>query len=328
MKVSILVCAIALLLCGQSNGMPEKMVEKWAEKIMKFQFMHKCWGHKTMMNFHKKMKELHEECVQLTPSFEINLFENDQEDFFDEETADEFDPFISGNAVDSQTGFQTLPDLPFRDANGRPINPIEAFAAFFAQAQAQAKANRAKRHTYGKRPSAEEFRAFAKQVSGFKSMMKDNFGNLTCVLAKMGALDSKLDIKLNFYTERMWDMFDPSEQPEYEFKEKVNEGYEMCHQLSQSIPESLLEKKGPMYKQFGRQKMFFKCCHKMEKEMCVKKELHEWIEMMMGEEPPKALRQRLGLPSDKYDASLMAMTVKMKNKSPTEKFIMKFMMDM
>merc|ERR1712018_1071231 len=50
MKVSILVCAIALLLCGQSNGMPEKMVEKWAEKIMKFQFMHKCWGHKSMMN--------------------------------------------------------------------------------------------------------------------------------------------------------------------------------------------------------------------------------------------------------------------------------------
>ena len=54
-------------------------------------------------------------------------------------------------------------------------------------------------------------------------------------------------------------MFDADEQPEYEFKEKVIKGYEHCHRFCQSIPQDLLEEKGPMYAQFGRMKMFYKC---------------------------------------------------------------------
>ena len=54
-------------------------------------------------------------------------------------------------------------------------------------------------------------------------------------------------------------MFDADEQPDYEFKEKVIKGYEHCHRFCQSIPQDLLEEKGPMYAQFGRMKMFYKC---------------------------------------------------------------------
>ena len=59
------------------------------------------------------MEELQEECMQLTPSFEINLFENDEDatnDFFEGDNNDdeEYDPFISGNALDSNAGFQSL----------------------------------------------------------------------------------------------------------------------------------------------------------------------------------------------------------------------------
>merc|ERR1711902_112943 len=202
-------------------------------------------------------------------------------DFFegDSNDDDEYDPFISGNAVDSNAGFQSLPaTLPFRGANGQPMNPYEAFAAFFAQAQAQAaKAGRNKRSP-GKKPTAADFRKMAGQIS--------------------------------------------------QFKEKVIKGYEHCHRFCQSIPQDLLEEKGPMYAQFGRMKMFYKCAMKMEKEMCVKKELHEWVSMMIGKEngDNSGLRRRLGLPDDKYDAPLMAMTVKMMNKTPVQKFIMKFMM--
>ena len=53
----------------------------------------------------------------------------------------------------------------------------------------------------------------------------------------------------------------PGEEPEPEFKAKMNEVYNTCYELSQSIPQSVLDKKGPMMKQFGRQKCFFKCCH-------------------------------------------------------------------
>ena len=54
-------------------------------------------------------------------------------------------------------------------------------------------------------------------------------------------------------------MFNADEQPDYEFKEKVIKGYEHCHRFCQSIPQDLLEEKGPMYAQFGRMKMFYKC---------------------------------------------------------------------
>ena len=75
------------------------------------------------------------------------------------------------------------------------MNPYEAFAAFFAQAQAQAaKAGRAKRAA-GKKPTAADFRKMAGQISEFKDQMKHNIGNLTCVMAKMGQLDGSLSME-------------------------------------------------------------------------------------------------------------------------------------
>ena len=68
------------------------------------------------------------------------------------------------------------------------------------------------------------------------------------------------DINLSFFTDKMWTMMAPGEF-DPEFKAKMNEVYNTCYELSQSIPQSVLDKKGPMMKQFGRQKCFFKCVH-------------------------------------------------------------------
>ena len=62
---------------------------------------------------------------------------------------------------------------------------------------------------------------------------------------------------------------------------------------------------------------FFQKC---EKELCVKKELAEWIEFVYGT-PDKALRKRLGLPHDKYDAALMSWKVIHENEHPIKKHI-------
>ena len=84
-------------------------------------------------------------------------------------------------------------------------------------------------------------------------------GNKTCVLSKCGALDKNLGINLQHFTVDMWNMMDASEQPEPEFKARMNEGMEMCYKFSQSIPQDILAAKGPMYEMFGRQMKFFMC---------------------------------------------------------------------
>lgn len=107
--------------------------------------------------------------------------------------------------------------------------------------------------------SEAELAEFADKVADFKEMKKDNIGNLTCVLSKMGALDGNLNIRLSHFTNDMWRMMARGEEQEPEFKDQMIKGYQNCYQLSQSIPQDLLARKGKYYEQFGRQKMFFKC---------------------------------------------------------------------
>ena len=68
-----------------------------------------------------------------------------------------------------------------------------------------------------------------------------------------------VDINLSSYTEDMGKFFAEGEKPEPEFMEKLTDGYKTCYELSRKIPQSFLDMKGPVYKRFGRQKMFFKC---------------------------------------------------------------------
>ena len=54
-------------------------------------------GPQTMIEYYKISKQYCEECMQLTPAFDISLFEEDHDNMLDN------DPFIM-----SQQGFQTL----------------------------------------------------------------------------------------------------------------------------------------------------------------------------------------------------------------------------
>lgn len=111
-----------------------------------------------------------------------------------------------------------------------------------------------------KPPTDQDKLEFAEDVADFKADKKYMAGNMTCILTKFGALDANLDVKLSYFTRDMWSQFDRSEQPEPDFKEKMNQGYQHCYQLSKSIPDSVLASHPfPGMKQFGRQKMFLKC---------------------------------------------------------------------
>jgi len=324
MKTVLISVSVLFMISNLTNA---DHMDEWVKRINHVHFTNKCWGWKTMLGYRQIVDKLAEECIQLTPAFDIKLFENERdEDFAVFEDPDEApNPFIGGN------NFQTLPArLPFQQQQLQaPNNPMEAFLAFLAQAQAQQAQKEPMQYaatpfTRSKRaleePTAADLKKFSTEVFNFKQDKKGIFGNLTCVMAKMGALNGQLDIKLSYFTDKLWDEFADGEEPQSEFKEKMIESYKNCYTLSRKIPQEILDSKGPMYQQFGRQKMFMKCAQKCEKELCVKKELAEWIEFVYGT-PDKALRKRLGLPNDKYDAALMSWKVIHENEHPIKKYI-------
>merc|ERR1712211_45050 len=173
-------------------------------------------------------------------------------------------------------------------------NPLNAWMTFYSPYPSL--------HSRSKRAiSAADKRKFVEDMANYKEQKMAKMGNLTCVLAKYGLLDANLQINLSAYTGGdMWNHFADDEQPDPEWKEKVIDGYKNCYELSQSIPQSFLEMKGPVYKKFGRQKMFFKCTHKMECMMCVKKELVKWVEILYGKDALNQ-REKYDLSKDKYD---------------------------
>jgi len=320
-------CTLIFLILGGIfvDATNPKDVMKWVEKIKEHKFLTSCWGPQTMIEYYKISKQYCEECMQLTPAFDISLFEEDHDNMLDN------DPFIM-----SQQGFQTLPSQIFNapavpvnrlGSAQRPQNPWEAWMSLWAPIYGQPlpsayKFSRSKRAIDP--PSKADLENFAQQVGMHKNMKKGMIGNLTCVLSKFGVMNDNLQINLPYYINDMWKDFPRGEEPKPEFKQKVIKGYQNCYQLSESIPMDLLVKKGPFYQQFGRQMMFFKCAKKMECTACVKKELAEWVEFLYGT-PNAELRARLGLPNDKLDAAFMAMTIKDEMKDPTMKFVEDFL---
>jgi len=314
MKVGLfLVC---LLIGVQADEY--KMVKKWAKKIGEHHFMTSCMGEKTMMKMWKKVEETADECLQLEANFDIPLFDGDDGDMFDD---NDINPFITSNQ-----GFQTLPSTVSQQAVRLPqqqfFNPWQMWM-FNPYLQAGGKVAQSYQYRYKRAadpPTEEELEAFKEKVMKAKQMKKDMIGNKTCVLSKCGALNKDLGINLKHFTEDHWNMIDPSEQPDPEFKSTVIEHLEMCYKMSQSIPQDILAKKGPLYEMFGRQMMFFKCKKKMVKACCVKKELKKWTEYLYGEMEPNKLRE-LGLPSDPYDAALMKWEIMDRMEEPSKKFV-------
>ena len=62
---------------------------------------------------------------------------------------------------------------------------------------------------------------------------------------------------------------------------------------------------------------------KMEKAVCVKKDLLKFTEMMYGKEA-FAQREQFGLPADKYEAAMMKWAVKDAYMTPNQKFMNQF----
>jgi len=311
-------CLLVLLGLTQANEM--KLVKKWAKKIAQHHFMTSCVGEKTMMKMWEKVEKTANECLQLEPAFDIPLFEGDDGDDMDDL---DVNPFITSNQ-----GFQTLPSQVNPVATRFGAQQPQQFAAYpwnwmynpYQQFQNRGYAAPYRYKRAVKTPTAEEFEEFKGKVAKAKEMKKDMIGNKTCVLSKCGALDKNLNINLQHFTVDMWNMMDPSEYPEPEFKEMMIKGFNMCYKYSQSIPQDILAAKGPMYEMFGRQMKFFMCKKMMMKDCCVKKELKKWTEYLYGDMEPAKLKE-LGLPTDPYQAALYKWEIMDKMEEPSKKYV-------
>jgi len=299
-----LTTSVLLVLAASSAFAGEGIPKKVLDKIANHQLMSSCWGEDNVFKYYKMVKDACDECMQLTPAFDLDLFESANPNF------------------GLSSGFQTLPEsLPNNflrpNGNGQQANFDRFLAFMWRQFQDQQGNSRLRRAI--EKPSEQDMAEFADSVVTFKMSMKDNVGNLTCILAKMGALDGDLNIRLEHFTQDVWQMM-PGVDPV--LKNKVTEGMRDCYAISQAIPQDILEKK-PITNQFGRQMFFFKCCHKMETKLCAQKEMARWIDIWYGK-PTSAMRSRLGLPSDPYEAAAVTFKVMESSKTDSEKFVNEF----
>lgn len=174
---------------------------------------------------------------------------------------------------------------------------------------------------------------FVYKFKDFKSDMVSKMGNLSCVLKEMKMLTPKGNINIEYYTN--W-ATTPEEGVEYdvegsaisdpEFRQKVSDAFNGCYKLSESWPESSLDK-SPITKIFGRQMIFFKCARKAETHLCGEAQILQWLQKLYGSVTPEEQAERiekLGLPGDKYDAAAISLAVMMNAASNEEKFVTDF----
>lgn len=298
--------ALVFVLALASAASAGKHVSKKEfKKLAMHSFWASCWGKDTMKGFYKETKKYIGECNQLMPSFDIDFglgHENNH-------------PAFGGGRPQTLPGF-----LPQQDDGPTPT--YEDFLAFLRHSQ------RSEKRPYARlfkreAPSHEDVIRFSMGVHDYTEHMKDNIGNLTCVLAKLGALDKNLDINMGFYLQDLWQHI--PDQPDPEFRMKVIKGYKDCYAIAQSIPKSVFGDV-PFKQKFGPNHVFFECIGKVEADLCAKQEMNRFLEECYGP-TDAASRVKMGLPADKFDAALFSFRV-MEHEiyTDTEKFVWKTIM--
>jgi len=173
----------------------------------------------------------------------------------------------------------------------------------------------------------EEIAKFKEDFSDFKSGMRSKLGNITCVLTKMGFLDSSLQVNLELYTSGIWERTDLSETlagQDPVWRQHCIQGWNDCFQIAQNWPEESLEE-NPLHKVFGRHMLFFKCAEKVRKKMCAAAQMNEMISTLYGDGDDYFNWAQLGMPKDKYERAAQIFMVTMDQASDEEKFVDDFM---
>jgi hypothetical protein len=173
-------------------------------------------------------------------------------------------------------------------------------------------------------PTPEEHAEFLRQGLKLKDSMKTKVGNLSCVLTALNLLDAAGNVNLDHYTVEKWEKLGQSGYAkDPAFVQKMKDGYIECYNVAQAWPQSVLDKKGPLAKQWGRQMAFFKCAKKLEVKTCYQAQIKTRLETMYGPMDPTKFADFNG---DLYEAATWALDVKEEMTTPEEKTVYNFLL--
>jgi len=177
------------------------------------------------------------------------------------------------------------------------------------------------------RPIAAGASAGAKEflagLSQHKESTATKLGNLTCVLAELGKLDSRMQINMDYFTNNMWTNIDLSASKAGQdpvWREKVNQGFGDCYNLATSWPQAVLDRH-PVTKVMGRHHVFFTCAKKVLRKQCIKALEFDWMEQMGATDTEV---KGSPLPLDKYDRAALSVLMMQEKASDEERFVTDF----
>merc|ERR1712214_203637 len=184
---------------------------------------------------------------------------------------------------------------------------------------------RTKRDTGLVNVDEDDFMEFLEDLGDFKSDMASKMGNLTCVLTELKLLTPEMKINIEEFTKDAAEIegFDLEASPlaqDPEWWKRLVTGYQDCYDISESIPQTALNKH-PLKKMFGRQMMFFKCAEKNDRMNCALGQMKQWLESHYSDSRDMS---EYGLPEDQYEAAGLTLMVKYSAASDEEKFLSNF----
>ena len=152
-------------------------------------------------------------------------------------------------------------------------------------------------HQYGRKKREVTPQA----LSNLYDVWGSKLGNLSCVLQELGALDAAGDINIEMFSpsfiQQRFGNTKAGSDPV--FLQKLSSEMNTCYDISQSFPQAAFNKKN-FKQQYGRRMVFFHCCMKAERHLCIKNLMSNHLEKMTGKVPSSPYTK------DKYDAPAMS----------------------
>jgi len=263
-----------------------QLMEKMVDEVHTHTLKAECFGEVNKKSYDKAIEGAIEKCMQLAPAFNLASI-------------------LADHSAQLREPFRQL-----------QFSNLDSLVSLW----------RTKRDTGLVNVDEDDFMEFLDDVSDFKGNMASKMGNLTCVLTEMKLITPDMKINIEEYTKDVTEIegFDLEASPlaqDPEWWQRLVTGYKDCYDISESLPQSALNK-SPIKKMFGRQMMFFHCADKNEKMNCALGQMKMWLESYYA--PDERDLTEFGLPEDQYEASGLTLMVKYNSASDEEKFLSNF----
>jgi len=287
-------------LAAVSYGGPMEAMKMIHRDINKFNSDVACWGYQNTLDYNVALYKATEQCMQFgSPHLHFTKPAN---------------PFAQLQSKPFQTLPQSVGNSAFKKLQGN--SAFKRLQKVFGRSKRQAEEALIETDD----ADVEEFLA---NFEEFKGSVASRLANLTCVMTKLGMLDSNFQINQDFYNTLIWESSNLKETLAGEdpvWRQMVTDGYNDCYQIAQSLPQEHLDR-DPITKVFGRHMAFFKCAKKEQARCCAAAQLDQWLELWYGKDEGNIDWAQYGFPKNKYERAIVSMMVQYDSASEEEQFI-------